>query len=78
VAIKGINQEITSEDIDRAVENAKTAITIPAHQDIIHILPREFVVDEQKEITTPLSMVGSRLEAHVHIVTALSRRFKTL
>lgn len=69
VAIKGNNQEITSEDIDRAVENAKTAITIPAHQDIIHILPREFVVDEQKEIHNPLSMVGSRLEAHVHIVT---------
>lgn len=69
VAIKGNNQEITTEDIDRAVENAKTAITIPPHQDIIHILPREFVVDEQKEINNPLGMVGGRLEAQVHIVT---------
>lgn len=69
VAIKGNNQEITGEDIDRAVENAKTAISIPPHQDIIHILPREFVVDEQKEIMNPTGMVGSRLEAHVHIVT---------
>jgi cell division protein FtsA len=69
VAIKGNNQEITSEDIDRAVENAKTAITIPPHQDIIHILPREFVVDEQKDINNPLGMVGGRLEAQVHIVT---------
>jgi cell division protein FtsA len=69
VAIKGNNQEIASEDIDRAVENAKTAITIPSHQDIIHILPREFVVDEQREIQNPISMVGSRLEAHVHIIT---------
>ncbi len=69
VAIKGNNQEITSEDIDRAVENAKTAVSIPPHQDIIHILPREFVVDEQKDINNPLGMVGGRLEAQVHIVT---------
>jgi cell division protein FtsA len=69
VAIKGTNHEITAEDIDRAVENAKTAITIPPHQEIIHILPREFVVDQQKEIINPIGMVGSRLEAQVHIVT---------
>lgn len=69
VAIKGNSQEISSEDVDRAVENAKTAISIPQHQDIIHILPREFVVDEQKDINNPLGMVGGRLEAQVHIVT---------
>ena len=69
VAIKGAGQEITSDDVDRAVENAKTNITIPHHQEIIHILPREFVVDEQKEIINPIGMVGSRLEAHVHLVT---------
>ncbi len=69
VAIKGSDREISAEDIDRAVENAKTAISIPHHQEIIHILPREFVVDEQKEINNPIGMVGSRLEAQVHIVT---------
>ncbi|MBI3039312.1 cell division protein FtsA [bacterium] len=69
VGIKGSSHEISSEDIDRAVENAKTAISIPHHQEIIHILPREFIVDEQKEINNPLGMVGSRLEAQVHIVT---------
>jgi cell division protein FtsA len=68
-AIKGGRREITREDIDRAVENAKTAISIPHHQEIIHILAREFVVDEQKEINNPVGMVGSRLEAQVHIVT---------
>ena len=68
VAIKGNSREICNEDVDRAVENAKTAITIPSHQEIIHILPREFVVDEQKEINNPIGMVGSRLEAQVHIV----------
>jgi len=69
VAIKGTNHEITAEDIDRAVENAKTAISIPPQQEIIHILPREFVVDAQKEIINPIGMVGTRLEAQVHIVT---------
>lgn len=69
VAIKSNAQEITSEDIDRAVENAKTAVSIPPQQDIIHILPREFVVDKQKGISNPLGMVGARLEAQVHIVT---------
>ncbi|OQA05178.1 MAG: Cell division protein FtsA [bacterium ADurb.Bin374] len=69
VAIKGTSHEITADDVDRAVENAKTAISIPHHQEIIHILPREFVVDEQKEISNPIGMVGSRLEAQVHIVT---------
>lgn len=69
VAIKGGAHEIGNDDIDRAVENAKTNISIPHHQEIIHILPREFVVDEQREILNPIGMVGSRLEAHVHIVT---------
>ncbi len=69
VAIKNPNNEITSEDIDRAVDQAKTSVIIPSHHSIIHILPIEFVVDEQKDIKNPLGMVGSRLEAHVHIVT---------
>ena len=69
VAIKGNSREITDEDVERAVENAKTAVSIPTHQQIIHTLPREFVVDEQKEISNPVGMVGSRLEAQVHIIS---------
>jgi len=69
IAIKSSNREITRDDIDRAVESAKTNISIPHHQEIIHILAREFVVDEQKDINNPVGMVGSRLEAQVHIVT---------
>lgn len=69
VAIKGNSHEITDEDIDRAVENAKTAVPIPSHQEIIQILSGGFTVDEQKEIENPRGMVGSRLEAQVHIVT---------
>lgn len=77
-AIKNANNEITSEDVDRAVENAKTSVQIAAHQNIIHILPREFVVDEQNEITNPKGMVGNRLEAHVHIVTGAITAIKNL
>ena len=78
IAIKGVNNEITSEDVDRAVDNAKTAVQISAHQEIIHILPREFVVDEQNEISNPKGMVGSRLEAHVHIITGAVTAIKNL
>ncbi len=78
IAIKGANNEISSEDVDRAVDNAKTAVQIPAHQEIIHILPREFVVDEQREISNPKGMVGSRLEAHVHIITGAVTAIKNL
>lgn len=78
VSIKGTNNEITSEDVDRAVDNAKTAVQISAHQEIIHILPREFVVDEQGEINNPKGMVGSRLEAQVHIVTGAVIAIKNL
>ena len=78
IAIKGASNEITSDDVDRAVDNAKTAVQIPAHQEIIHILPREFVVDEQREISNPKGMVGSRLEAHVHIITGAVTAIKNL
>ncbi len=78
IAIKGASNEITSDDLDRAVDNAKTAVQIPAHQEIIHILPREFVVDEQREISNPKGMVGSRLEAHVHIITGAVTAIKNL
>ena len=78
IAIKGANNEITSEDVDRAVDNAKTAVQISATHEIIHILPREFVVDEQSEISNPKGMVGSRLEAHVHIITGAVTAIKNL
>ena len=78
VAIKGVNNEISSDDVNRAVDNAKNAVQIPAHQEIIHILPREFVIDEQREISNPKGMVGTRLEAHVHIVTGASVALKNL
>lgn len=67
VAVKG--KEITQKDVERVIEAAK-AIAIPLDREVIHVLPQEFIVDNQDEIKTPLGMAGVRLEAKVHIVTA--------
>jgi len=66
VAIK--EKEVTQGDIDRVVETAK-AIAIPNDQQILHILPQEFIIDGQEDVREPLGMSGVRLEVKVHIVT---------
>lgn len=66
VAIK--DREITQGDIDRVVDAAK-AVAIPLDREVLHILPREFIVDDQDGIKEPLGMSGIRLEAEIHIVT---------
>ncbi|MGR8934632.1 MAG: cell division protein FtsA [Gammaproteobacteria bacterium] len=66
VAIK--DKEVTQYDIDRVIDSAR-AVAIPADQKIVHILPQEFVIDQQEGIKEPIGMSGIRLEAKVHIVT---------
>jgi len=66
VAIKG--REVSELDIKRVVDQAR-AVSIPLDREVIHILPQEFIVDEQDGIRDPLGMSGVRLEARVHIVT---------
>jgi cell division protein FtsA len=66
VAIK--EKEVTQADIDRVIETAK-AIAIPNDQQVLHILPQEFIVDGQEDVREPLGMSGVRLEVKVHIVT---------
>ncbi len=66
IAIK--NREVSQEDIKRVIDAAK-AIAIPMDREVIHILPQEFIIDEQDGIREPLGMSGVRLEAKVHIVT---------
>lgn len=67
VAVK--NKEVTQQDIDRVIEAAK-AVIIPADRTVLHVIPREFKIDQQDGITDPIGMTGVRLEANVHIVTA--------
>ncbi len=66
VAVKG--NEVTQKDIDRVIDAAR-AVAIPPDREVIHVLPQEFIVDEQDGILDPLGMSGVRLEARIHIVT---------
>jgi len=64
----GYEHEISNPDITRVLEMAK-AISLPIDREILHILPQEYVVDDQDGIKDPLGMVGRRLEARVHLIT---------
>ncbi|HDP89532.1 MAG TPA: cell division protein FtsA, partial [Thioalkalivibrio sp.] len=66
VAIK--DKEVMSTDVDRVIDAAR-AVAIPADQRILHILPQEFIIDEQEGVREPVGMSGVRLEAKVHLVT---------
>lgn len=67
IAIK--NREISQADIDRVIEAAQ-AVVIPPDREVIHVIPQEYIVDDQEGIQEPLGMIGIRLEVKVHIVTA--------
>jgi cell division protein FtsA len=66
IAVKG--QEVSQEDVDRVIDAAR-AVAIPLDREVIHILPQEYIVDEQGGILDPVGMTGVRMEAKVHIVT---------
>jgi len=66
VAIK--SGEVASGDVDRVLDAAR-AVAMPTDQDILHVLPQEFVVDGQDGIKEPVGMSGVRLEARVHIIS---------
>lgn len=66
IAIK--NREVAGDDLQRVIDAAK-AIAIPMDREVLHILPQEFIIDDQDGIREPLGMSGVRLEAKVHIVT---------
>lgn len=68
VAISRDDKEITELDVLRAVDAAK-AVSIPMDREILHVIPQEYVVDDQKGIKDPIGMCGVRLETQVHIIT---------
>ena len=67
VAIK--DKEVSEGDVDRVLDAAR-AVPVAADQKILHVLPQEYVIDNQGGIRQPIGMSGVRLEAHVHVVTA--------
>lgn len=68
-AVRIENDEVTKRAAERAVAGAR-AVPLPADHRPIHLLRREFVVDDQKGIENPVGMSGVRLEAHLHVVSA--------
>lgn len=77
VAVSNPNGEVTQDDIDRVIEAAR-AVSHPASREIIHVIPREFIVDGEAGVRDPVGMSGVRLEVETHIVTASSAALKNL
>ncbi len=86
--IKGINShaavsvgratnEITTDDVMRVIAHAKT-IDIPQDMQVIHVIPQEFSVDNQKHVRDPVGLAGSRLEGEVHIVTGAATALQNI
>ena len=62
------DREVQPVDIDRVIDAAR-AVAIPADQEILHVLPQEYIIDDQEGVHKPIGMSGVRLEAKVHLVT---------
>ncbi len=69
VGVARDDHEITQGDVDRAISAAK-ALALPIDREIIHVIPQEFIVDDQDGIRDPVGLSGVRLEVEVHVVTA--------
>lgn len=77
VAVAGTDNEIASDDVRRVTEAAR-AISIPSSREIIHVIPRDFVVDSQEGIKDPVGMTGVRLEVETHIITGAATSMRNL
>lgn len=77
ITINNKDNEITVNDVERLLEDCQR-IMLPTDQQIIHVIPQEFVVDGQDGISDPVGMSGMRMEAEVHIITGLVSAAKNI
>ncbi len=77
VAAANPQGEISPTDLDRVIDAAK-AISLPSTREIIHVLPRNYIVDGQEGIKDPIGMSGVRLEVDTHIISASSVAIRNL
>lgn len=75
VAIRG--HEVTENDIERVIDAAQ-AMAIPQDQQILHVLPQDYIIDAQDGIKEPVGMYGVRMEAHVHMITGGDSAIKNI
>ena len=69
VAVAGKDREINKDDVARVIDAAR-GVQIPQDHEVVHVVPRDFTVDGQDGVGDPVGMMGQRLEADVHVVTA--------
>ncbi|MDD5606116.1 MAG: cell division protein FtsA [Patescibacteria group bacterium] len=77
IAIPRSKEEIGHDDVLRVVETAQS-VTVPANREILHVIPRMFMVDGQEGIKDPVGMTGSRLEVDAHVITGSTPFIKNL
>lgn len=77
VAVSDPEGEISPDDVGRAIE-AASAISLPSSRELIHVLPREYIVDGETGIKDPVGMSGVRLEVETHLITASGAAVKNL
>lgn len=77
VAVSDQNGEINQNDIDRAIE-AASAVSLPTSREVIHVLPREFIVDGESGVRDAVGMSGVRLEVDTHIISASGAAVKNI
>src|SRR3989344_2113337 len=77
IAVSRVDQEISANDIERAID-AASIVSLPANREIIHVIPKNYLVDGQEHVKNPLGMRGVRLEAEVLIIDGLSPYLRNL
>lgn len=77
VAVSSPEQEISTEDVGRVIEAAR-AISIPSSREIVHVIPRSFIVDSQEGVADPIGMSGVRLQVETHIVSGAATSMRNL
>jgi cell division protein FtsA len=77
VAVPDRSRPISQDDVSRALEGAKI-ISVPSNREILHVLPRFYVVDGQDSVSDPLGMYGQRLDVEAHIITVASNALANL
>lgn len=75
VAVSDPEKEVSDADVDRVIE-AASAVSMPSSREVLHVIPREYIVDGEAGVRVPVGMSGVRLEVHTHLVTASSAAVK--
>jgi cell division protein FtsA len=77
VAVSDPDTEVTPDDVERVIE-AASAVSLPSSRELIHVIPREYIVDGEVGVKDPVGMSGIRLEVETHLVTASSAAIKNI